>query len=73
MAEHFRGSGILGVEVMTKLCNKMLDGEGSPEDWKSTVLVPLYKGKGDTRECGSYSWIRLLEHRFKIMERVVER
>ena len=41
MAERLLGSGRLGLEAMTELCNKILDGEGFPEDWKSSILVPL--------------------------------
>jgi len=30
--------------------------EGSiPEDWKSSAVLPIYKGKGDPMECGSYN------------------
>ena len=25
-----------------------------PEDWRSTVIVPLYKGKGWRSECKNY-------------------
>ena len=31
-----------------------------PEDWKSTVIVPLNKGKGERLECKNYRGIRLL-------------
>ena len=40
-----------------------------PEDWKSSVVLPIYKGKGDPMECGSYRGIRLLEHAMKVVER----
>ena len=73
VAEHLKGSGELGIGVMTELCNRMLDGEDMPEDWRSSILVPLYKGKGDVRECGSYRGVKLLEHGMKVMERVMER
>ena len=73
VAEHLKGSEMLGVDVMTELCSYMLDGKGFPEDWKSSILVPLYKGKGDARECGSYRGVKLLEHGLKVMERVVEK
>uniref|UniRef100_UPI00358E0C29 craniofacial development protein 2-like n=1 Tax=Myxine glutinosa TaxID=7769 RepID=UPI00358E0C29 len=38
-----------------------------------STLVPLYKGKGDPLECGSYRAIKLLEHGMKVLERVLER
>ena len=31
-----------------------------PEDWKSAVIVPLYKGKGERTECKNYRGINLL-------------
>ena len=31
-----------------------------PEDWRSAVVVPLYKGKGEGTECKNYRWISLL-------------
>jgi len=47
--------------------------EGSiPEDWKSSVVLPTYKGKGDPMECGSYRGIKLLEHVMKVVERIFE-
>ena len=47
--------------------------EGSiPEDWKSSVVLPVYKGKGDPMECGSYRGIKLLEHAMKVVERIFE-
>ena len=31
-----------------------------PEYWKSTVIVPLYKGKGERTKCKNYRGISLL-------------
>ena len=30
-----------------------------PEDWRSAVIIPLYKGKGERTECKSYRGISL--------------
>ena len=47
--------------------------EGSiPDDWKSSLVLPIYKGKGDPMECGSYRGIKLLEHAMKVVERIFE-
>jgi len=73
VAEHVVASGEIGVEVMVKLCNRVLAGESMPEEWRDCVLVPLYKEKGDARDCGAYRGVKLLEHGMKIMERVFER
>ena len=35
-------------------------------------MVPIYKGKRDPLECGSYRAIKLLEHGMKILEKVLE-
>jgi len=36
------------------------------------VILPIYKGKGDPMEYGSYRGIKLLEHAMKVVERIFE-
>jgi len=43
-----------------------------PDDGNITILLPVFKGKGDPIECGSYRVIKLLEHAMKVIERVFE-
>ena len=54
------------------LCNGIVKEGSIPEDWKSSVLLPMYKGKGAPMECGSYRGIKLLEHGMKVVERIFE-
>jgi hypothetical protein len=68
--EHIAASGMVGIEVITKIADRVLDGEGMPDEWRCSVLVPLYKRKGDVRDCGAYRGVKLLEHAMKIVERV---
>ena len=63
----------LSVEWLTDLCNSIIDEGRMPEDWKNSILIPVYKGKGDPLECGSYRGIKLLEHAMKVVERVLEK
>ena len=42
-----------------------------PEDWRSVVIVPLYKGKGERTECKSYRGISLLSVVGKIYEGIL--
>ena len=65
-------SGTFGVGEMKKLCRRVLDGEGMPEEWKTSVVVPIFKGKRDVMDCGAYREVKLLEHTMKIVERVLE-
>ena len=44
-----------------------------PNEWKTSVIVPIFKEKGDVMSCGSYREVKLLEHAMKIVERVLER
>jgi len=43
-----------------------------PEDWKSSIVLPICKGKGDPMECGSDIGMKLLEHAIKVVERFFE-
>ena len=60
------------LELMTE-CQRVLDGKGMPEEWKTSVVVPIFKGKGDVMDCGAYRGVKLLEHAMKIVERVLEK
>ena len=42
------------------LCNMALESGVVPEDWRSALIVPLYKGKGESTECKNYRGISLL-------------
>ena len=43
-----------------------------PNEWRRSVLIPLYKGKGDIKGCGNYRGIKLMSHIMKLWERVIE-
>ena len=42
-----------------------------PADWATSVVIPIFKGKGDIVNCGMYSGVKLLEHAMKIVEKVL--
>ena len=50
------------------ICNGIVIEGCIPEDWKSSVILPIYKGRGDPMECGSYRGIELLEHAMRVVE-----
>ena len=53
--------------------NNLLEGEEIPKDWKDSITIPIYKGKGDAMECRNYRGLRMLEHGMKVYEYVLER
>ena len=65
--------GRIAEEVMFQLCQRVLDGKGIPNEWKISVVVRIFKGKGDVTNCGSYRGVKLLEHGMKVIGRVLER
>ena len=44
-----------------------------PEEWRDSVLIPIFKNKGDVQSCSNYRGIKLISHTMKLWERVVER
>ena len=43
-----------------------------PEEWRRSVLIPIYKNKGDAQCCGNYKGIKLMSHTMKVWERTIE-
>ena len=72
VSEMFMADEDCSVEWLTSLCNLILAQGRIPDDWKSSILLPVFKGKGDPMECGSYRAIKLLEHAMKVIECVSE-
>ena len=48
-AEMISASKEVGVSVMVELCQRVLDEKRMPDEWQTSVLVPIFKGKGDVR------------------------
>ena len=64
--------GNKGMELLVNFFNRLLRREKIPEEWSRSVLVPLYKGKGDIKECGNYRGIKLMSHTMKLWEMIIE-
>ena len=70
--EMIKALGNLGKEWVHRLLERICDVEEMPRDWYDSWMIKMYKQKGDVLECGNYRGIKLLEHVFKIFERIVE-
>ena len=73
MGEMMKASGGFGTGWMTDLINNIVKEGCIPDDWRKSIPVHVYKGKGDPLVCGSYRAIKLLEKPIKVLERVLEK
>ena len=71
--ELIAASGGVGIEVMAEICQETLHGFGMSAEWSLCIMFPIFKGKGDIRNCGCYGAVKLLEHGMKVVERVLEK
>ena len=58
---------------MAEICKKLLDGFKMLAEWALSIVVPIFKGNGDIRNCSCYRAVKLPEHGMKVVERVSER
>ena len=54
--EMVKGGGDMMVDWIWRLCNITFESV-MPDDWRSAVIVPLYKGKEERTQCRNYRGI----------------
>jgi hypothetical protein len=64
--------GTPGLKWMTRILRVIWQEQCIPNDWRTSVLVPIFKKKGNIHECSQYRGIKLLCHSLKLLEKVVE-
>jgi len=62
----------IGTQWILDLHNGIVKEGCIPEDWKSSMVLPIYKWKWDPMECGSYRGTKLLQHAMKVVETIFE-
>jgi hypothetical protein len=58
--EMAKNGGLAIVEWSGSLFNLYMNMDNAAEDWRSAIVVPLFKSKGDKKECKNYNGISLL-------------
>jgi hypothetical protein len=43
-----------------------------PDEWWWSILVPIFKNKGDVQSCTNYRRIKLMSHAIKLWEMIIE-
>ena len=62
----------LGEIWLTRLFNKILMTKKMADEWRRSVVLPIYKNKGEIQNCTDYRGIKLMSHTMKLWERVIE-
>ena len=44
-----------------------------PAEWDPSIVVPIFKGKGDIRYCSHHRAVKLLDNGMKVVERVLQK
>ena len=68
----WKGLGEFGIMWLIKLFNKIVATKRMPDDWKKSILIPIYKNKGDIQNSANYRGIKLISHTIKLWERIIE-
>ena len=69
--EAWKALGELGVSWLTDFLNNVMAEGRMPGAWRSSTIVPIFKHKGDAKECSNYRGIKLTPHTMKLYERLV--
>ena len=59
--------------MLLDLLQKIFEQEKMPEQLRDSVIVPIFKEKGDIQDCGNYRGIKMISHTMKIWERIIDR
>uniref|UniRef100_A0A453HMW2 Reverse transcriptase domain-containing protein n=1 Tax=Aegilops tauschii subsp. strangulata TaxID=200361 RepID=A0A453HMW2_AEGTS len=70
--EVWKGLGDIAIVWLTNLFNLIFRANKMPEEWRRSILVPIFKNKGDVQSCTNYRGIKLMSHTMKLWERVIE-
>ena len=69
--ELFKAGGNKCLKSLTVIFNDILLKDKFTEEWMSSLLVPIFRGKEDPLNPNCYRGIKLLEHAFKLYKKVL--
>ena len=70
LAELIKAGGSKICSEIHKLINSIWNKEELPEQWKESVIVPVYKN-GDKTDCSNYRGLSLLTATYKILSNIL--
>ena len=52
--------GESALDFLTKLHNITMESERMPEEWRGSVMIPIFKNKGGVQSCSEYRYKKLI-------------
>ena len=71
-AEMLKAAGDIGLDILTDLCNTIIQENSIPSRWDVSIILNCFKGKGAAQDRSNYRGLKLIEHAMKVFERVIE-
>ena len=57
---------------MIALTNSIISDNTMPNEWNYSIIISLYKGKGEALDRGHYWGLKLTEDALKVIEQIIE-
>jgi hypothetical protein len=64
--EVWRNFRDVAIVWLTKLFNLIFRSNKMPDEWRRSILVPIFKNKGNVQSCTNYRGIKLVCHTMKL-------
>ena len=72
LAEMLKAAGEEGIELTRDLVEAVFSTGVIPKDWEESIILSLYKGKGEALDRGNYRGLKLTDQAMKLLERVLD-
>jgi hypothetical protein len=69
-AELIQAGGKTLLSAIHELINSIWNKEELPDQWKESIIVPIYK-KGDKTDCNNFHGISLLSTSYKMLSNIL--
>ncbi|KAI8516720.1 hypothetical protein Bbelb_053010 [Branchiostoma belcheri] len=70
--EAITACGETGIKWLTGIFQKVWVERCVPEDWRKSIVVPIWKKKGNKKDCSTYRGISLISHTGKTFAKILE-
>ena len=71
-AEMLKAAGDIGLDILTDLCNTIIQENSIPSRWDVSIILNCFKDKGTALDRSNYRGLKLIEHELKVFEGVIE-